>query len=330
MMELTFVLVLVVLVVAVVLAGWFLAGRSKVITSPVGGGLDSRLAKPRRALAEALRGVFAGQTLDAAFWSRLEEALIAADVGVEAATEIVDRVKVRRPSSSGEARRWLAEELEACLPADGRSLNLKGRPAVIMVVGVNGTGKTTTIAKLAAKLKEEGRTVLLGAADTFRAAAADQLRTWGERVGVDVVGGGEGGDPAAAAFDAYRAASARGRNVLIVDTAGRLHAKRHLMEELGKIKRVLEREAGSVDEVLLVLDATAGQNGIVQAKEFLEAVGVTGIVLTKLDGTAKGGIVVAIERRLGIPVKLVGVGEGLDDLLDFRPHDFVSALLAEE
>ncbi len=200
---------------------------------------------------------------------------------------------------------------------------------MIVVVGVNGTGKTTSIAKLANRLKTAGREPLLGAADTFRAAADAQLRTWADRVGVQVVGGQPGADPAAVAFDALQAARARGREAVIVDTAGRLHSKHNLMEELGKVVRVLRREAGEVDEVLLVLDATTGQNGIAQVRQFTEAVGVTGIILTKLDGTARGGVAVAVERELGVPVKFIGVGEGMDDLLPFEPAEFVDALLED-
>ncbi len=210
-----------------------------------------------------------------------------------------------------------------------RHLDLSGHPAVVMVVGVNGTGKTTSIAKIAARLDRQGVAPLLGAADTFRAAADTQLRTWADRVGVDIVAGQEGSDPAAVAFDAFQAARARGKDVVIIDTAGRLQSKKNLMGELSKIRRVVEREAGSIDETLLVLDATSGQNGMVQAESFLEAVGVTGIVLTKLDGTARGGIVIAIESQLQLPVKFIGVGEGVDDLIPFDPETFVAALLAD-
>ncbi len=285
--------------------------------------------RPRRSLGEALRRVFASGRVDAGFWEALEEALVAADVGVSASAEIVDRVRASKPADPDDARRALTEEMLAVFAGSDRTLRLDGRPAVVMVVGVNGVGKTTSIAKLAARLRTEGKTPLLGAADTFRAAADSQLRTWADRVGVEMVGGQPGADPAAVAFDAFSAARARGRDVVIVDTAGRLHSKQNLMAELEKIRRVLVREAGRIDEVLLVLDATAGQNGIVQARQFAEAVGVTGVILTKLDGTARGGIVVAVENELGIPVKLVGVGEGLDDLVPFEPEAFVKALLAD-
>ena len=269
-----------------------------------------------------------GGALDQEFWDSMEEVLIGADVGVAASTDIVARIRERRPESTEDARRFLREELEAELSGRERSLDVESKPAVVVVVGVNGTGKTTTIAKLANRLKADGKVPLLGAADTFRAAADAQLRTWGDRLGVDVVGGQEGADPAAVAFDALQAARSRGRDVVLIDTAGRLHSKHNLMAELGKIRRVLERE-GPVDEVLLVLDATGGQNGISQAEVFAEAVGVTGIVLTKLDGTARGGVVVAVERLLGLPVKYVGVGEGLEDLIPFDPAEFVEALLAD-
>lgn len=291
--------------------------------------LNERLAKTRVSLGDALRGVFNRQALDEDFWDAMEEALIGADVGVKASTGIVARVRHASPSSSVEARDLLRLEVRHALAAEHRELILDGEPAVILVVGVNGTGKTTSIAKIASRLKRSGHDPLLGAADTFRAAADTQLRTWAERVGVDIVAGQEGSDPAAVAFDAYQAARARGKDVLIVDTAGRLQSKKNLMGELGKIKRVIEREAGPIREVLLVLDATAGQNGLSQAEHFLETAGVTGIVLTKLDGTARGGIVVAIENELGLPVKFIGVGEGIDDLIPFEPEAFVDALLAD-
>jgi fused signal recognition particle receptor len=215
------------------------------------------------------------------------------------------------------------------LDRNGRELLLEGHPAVVIVVGVNGTGKTTSIAKLARQMKARGLEPLLGAADTFRAAADQQLRIWADRVGVEVVGGQSGADPASVAFDAYQAARARGRDVVVIDTAGRLHSKSNLMDELGKVVRVVGSAADQVDEVLLVLDATTGQNGISQVRQFTEAVGVTGIVLTKLDGTARGGVAIAVERELGIPVKYIGIGEGMDDLIPFEPADFVDALLED-
>jgi fused signal recognition particle receptor len=268
--------------------------------------------------------------MDTAFWEGLEEALIAADVGVAASTEVVKRVRDDEPADTAEARRALRTELIELLDRNGRDLSLDGLPAVVIVVGVNGTGKTTSIAKLAGHLKSIGLEPLLGAADTFRAAADQQLRTWADRVGVEVVGGQAGADPASVAFDAYQAARARGRDVVIVDTAGRLHSKTNLMDELGKVVRVVAREAGRIDEVLLVLDATTGQNGIAQVRQFTEAVGVTGIVLTKLDGTARGGVAIAVERELGVPVKFIGIGEGLADLIPFEPEAFIDALLEDE
>ncbi|MFQ5555673.1 MAG: signal recognition particle-docking protein FtsY, partial [Acidimicrobiia bacterium] len=225
------------------------------------------------------------------------------------------------------ARRAVRDELTALLGDKDRDLRRTGSPSVVLVVGVNGTGKTTSIAKLAARFQADGERVLLGAADTFRAAADQQLRTWADRLDVDIVGGQSGGDPASVAFDAYHSASAKGSNVVIVDTAGRLQTKANLMAELGKIARVLRREAGDLDEVLLVVDGTAGQNALAQARIFTEAVGVTGLVLTKLDGTARGGVVFAVEEELGIPVKLIGIGEGLGDLVPFEPVAFVDALL---
>jgi fused signal recognition particle receptor len=296
---------------------------------PVVPGLEGRLTASRRALASGLRASFGRGALDEATWESLEEALIAADVGVSTSTAVVERVRAARPDDVRRAEELLRSELVATLTDRDRSLHLDGIPAIVMVVGVNGTGKTTSIAKLASRLRDEGLVALLGAADTFRAAADTQLRIWAERVGVDVVGGSTGADPAAVAFDAVVAGRARGRDVVILDTAGRLHSKQNLMAELTKVKRVLEREAGAVGEVLLVMDATAGQNGIAQVREFTRAVGVTGIVLTKLDGTARGGIVVAVERELDIPVKFIGVGEGMGDLLPFVPEDFVDALVAD-
>jgi fused signal recognition particle receptor len=293
-------------------------------------GLGERLSKSSRSLGGALRHVFSRSELDGEFWNEMEEALIGADVGVAAATDIVGRVRARHPDDAGAARTILEEELRAEFEGADRTLTLgDSKPAIVLVVGVNGAGKTTTIAKLAQRLQREGLSPLLGAADTFRAAADAQLRTWGERVGADVVGGQEGADPAAVAYDAYQAARSRGNDLVIVDTAGRLHSKHNLMAELAKIRRVLERDAGSIDEVLLVLDATAGQNGISQVQEFAGSIGITGIVLTKLDGTARGGVVVAVERELGVPVKFIGIGEGVEDLIPFVPGEFVAALLAD-
>jgi fused signal recognition particle receptor len=335
---------LIVLVLAAVLlvavATWVVVGRrrTRAIGTELRAGraipaapprLADRLGRSRRSLGEALRGAFGRGSLDQGFWDALEEALIGVDVGVVAATRIVGRVRDAGPGGPDDARSLLRDELLAALSGRDRELHLEGRPAIVMVVGVNGTGKTTSIAKLAARLREHDLVPILGAADTFRAAADTQLRTWAERVGVEMVGGQEGADPAAVAFDALAAARARKRDVLVVDTAGRLHSKKNLMAELAKIRRVLEREGDRVGEVLLVLDATAGQNGVAQAARFLESAGVTGIVLSKLDGTARGGIVVAIEEELGIPVKYVGIGEGIEDLVPFDPEAFVDALLEE-
>lgn len=300
---------------------------SRTITSP---GIGNRLAKSSRSLGDALRGVFGHGALDQAFWDGMEEALIGADMGVAGATQVVTEVRASGPTDPDEARRSLRDHLIGALGEADRTLQLGDtKPAVVMVVGVNGAGKTTSIAKLASLLQSSGRTPLLGAADTFRAAADAQLRTWGERLGVDVVGGQEGADPAAVAYDALQAARSRGRDVVIVDTAGRLQSKHNLMAELGKIRRVLERDGDRIDEVLLVLDATGGQNAVNQVKEFAETVGVSGIILAKLDGTARGGVVVAVERQLGVPVKYIGVGEGVNDLIPFDPAEFVDALLAD-
>jgi fused signal recognition particle receptor len=261
-------------------------------------------------------------------WEELEEALIGADVGIAATEALVERLRRRRRVESLE--RALAEEIALLLGSPGR-LRLSGRPSVLLVVGVNGTGKTTTIGKLAYRLGEHGRRVLVAAADTFRAAAGEQLEIWAERAGADVVGSARGGDPAAVAFDAIAAAEARGHDVVLVDTAGRLHTQAGLMEELRKIRRVIAgRLPGAPEETLLVIDATTGQNGLQQARLFHEAVGVTGVCLTKLDGSGKGGIVLPIAVELGLPVKLIGVGERLEDLRPFDPHEFARALVGLE
>jgi fused signal recognition particle receptor len=298
--------------------------------------LRARLARSETALGRGLLAVLARDRLDEDAWDEVEETLLTADVGVGATKEIVDRLRARTKvlgtAAPTELRTLLAEELvTALLPDLDRSLHsaaTEARPAVVMVVGVNGTGKTTTCGKLARVLVADGRTVLLGAADTFRAAAAEQLTTWGARVGAETVRGPEGGDPASVAFDAVKEGVERHVDTVLIDTAGRLHTKVGLMDELGKVKRVVERQ-GPVDETLLVLDATTGQNGLTQARVFTEVVDVTGIVLTKLDGTAKGGIVISVQRELGVPVKLIGLGEGADDLAPFDPREFVDALLGE-
>jgi len=288
------------------------------------GRLRDSLAKSRRALtAEITAGPF--DTGDEEAWERLEEALIHGDVGVRATAELVRRLEAHGEIDDlGEA---LADEIEK-LFGEPATLAVQERPSVILVVGVNGTGKTTTIGKLAHKLREHGRTVLLGAADTFRAAAEEQLEIWAERAGADLVGAPAGGDPAAVAYDAVEAGRARRKDVVIIDTAGRLHTQTNLMEELAKVRRVIEsRLEGAPHETLLVVDATTGQNGLQQARLFGDAADVTGVVLTKLDGSAKGGVAVAIAYELGLPVKLVGVGEGLDDLRPFDARDFARALV---
>ena len=298
--------------------------------------LRRRLARSQSALGRGLLALMSRDTVDASTWDEVEETLLTADLGVAASTELLERLRARvlaeSPDTPERVRALLREELIALVdPTMDRELaTTRGGagPAVLLVVGVNGTGKTTTTGKLGRLLVAEGRTVVLGAADTFRAAAADQLQTWGDRVGAAVVRGPEGGDPAAVAFDAVRIGTEADVDTVVIDTAGRLHTKVGLMDELGKVKRVIEKQ-GPVDEVLLVLDATTGQNGLTQAKVFAEVVDVTGIVLTKLDGTAKGGIVVAVQRELGVPVKLVGLGEGPDDLAPFDPAEFVDALLED-
>ena len=294
--------------------------------------LRERLGRSRRFLSDRLADAFRGAPDDNT-WDEVEAALIQADVGVEVATQVTgdlrSKARERRITSSDEVRALLAEELIAMFDGE-RDRGLRFAPegtTVWLVVGVNGTGKTTTIGKLTRDLSERGRTVALAAADTFRAAAEEQLAVWAERSGAELVKHQRGADPGAVAFDAYRFARARDIDVLVVDTAGRLHTKTPLMDELGKVRRVIEKE-GRVDEALLVIDATAGQNGLVQAREFAEAAGVSGVVLTKLDGTAKGGIALAIERSLGIPIKLIGVGEGIDDLEPFDPKTFIDALLS--
>jgi signal recognition particle-docking protein FtsY len=298
--------------------------------------LRSRLARSHSAIGSVLLNLISTGKLDDQAWEAMEDVLITSDMGVGPARDLVDQlrteVKVVGTNDPTEVRSLLRTGLLAVLGPDmDRSLRLArhgDRPSVVLVVGVNGTGKTTTCGKLARVLIGDGKTVVLGAADTFRAAAADQLQTWGERVGAQVVRSDrEGADPASVAFDAVNEGIELGVDTVIVDTAGRLHTKVGLMDELGKIKRVIERH-GTVDEVLLVLDATTGQNGLRQARVFAEVVDITGIILTKLDGTAKGGIVIQVQRELGVPVKLVGLGEGPDDLAFFDPEVFVDAILA--
>ncbi|CAM5549028.1 signal recognition particle-docking protein FtsY [Streptomyces viridochromogenes] len=298
--------------------------------------LRARLSRSQNALGQGLLTLLSREHLDEDTWEEVEDTLLTADVGVAPTQELVDglreRVKVLGTRTPDELRGLLREELLKLVGTDmDRTVHTEpeaSKPGIVMVVGVNGTGKTTTTGKLARVLVADGRSVVLGAADTFRAAAADQLQTWGERVGAYTVRGPEGGDPASVAFDAVKEGKEMGSDVVLIDTAGRLHTKTGLMDELGKVKRVVEKHA-PLDEVLLVLDATTGQNGLVQARVFAEVVDITGIVLTKLDGTAKGGIVIAVQRELGVPVKLIGLGEGADDLAPFEPEAFVDALIGE-
>jgi fused signal recognition particle receptor len=298
--------------------------------------LRARLVRSNTVLGKGLLSLLSGGGLDEQAWEDVEDTLLSSDLGVEATRELVDslrsRVTIEGARDEQTVRGWLREDLlrlvDRSMDRSIASSRVEGRPAVVMVVGVNGTGKTTTVGKLARVLVAQDRDVVLGAADTFRAAAADQLQTWGERVGVPTIRSDrEGADPASVAFDAVRAGVQMEADVVLIDTAGRLHNKVGLMDELSKVKRVVEKQS-PIDEVLLVLDATTGQNGLRQAEVFGEVVNVTGIVLTKLDGTAKGGIVVAVQRKLGVPVKLVGLGEGPDDLAPFDPEAFVEALIS--
>jgi fused signal recognition particle receptor len=295
-------------------------------------GWFGRLRESLSASRQALTRELLFDPSDDEAWERIEEALIAADCGVPATVEIVQRLEAREPRSQAELVEGLEEVVADLVSADGQErLGLDSPPSVVLVVGVNGTGKTTTIGKLAHRLRESGRSVVLAAADTFRAAADEQLEIWAERAGADFVGAQRGADPAAVAFDAIASAEARGRDVVVVDTAGRLHTQTNLMEELAKIRRVIAgRLEGAPHETLLVLDATTGQNGLRQAQLFDQAVDVTGVALTKLDGTAKGGVAVAVTHELGLPVKLIGVGEALDDLQPFDPRDFARALIAQD
>ncbi|MBR2477159.1 MAG: signal recognition particle-docking protein FtsY [Clostridia bacterium] len=306
-------------------------GQKKGFFARLKGGLD----KTRASLNDKINSVLkAFVKVDEELFEELEEALISADVGVNTSLYIIERlrdtVKERRITESVEVREVIEEIICEILAGGNNELVMEGKPAVILVIGVNGVGKTTSIGKMAARLTAQGKKVVLGAADTFRAAAADQLQIWAERVGCDIIRLQEGADPAAVVFDTVNAARARGADVVIIDTAGRLHNKKNLMDELNKISRVLERELPeSSKEVLLVIDATTGQNAVSQVQQFQEAAGITGIVLTKLDGTAKGGIVIAIAHDRQIPVKFVGVGEGIDDMQEFNPEDFSKALFGE-
>jgi fused signal recognition particle receptor len=314
-----------------------LPGPTAETIAPTAGRLErlrSRLARSRGTLGQGLLGLLGAGDLDEDSWAEVEDTLLLADLGAATTDEIVQRLRtgmasraVRTPEQARALlREVLTDALHPEMDRSVRALPHNGRPAVVLIAGVNGTGKTTTTGKLARVLVVDGRRVLLGAADTFRAAAADQLQTWGNRVGAEVVRGNEGADPAAVAFDAVRRGTEAGVDAVLLDTAGRLHTKAGLMDQLGKVKRVVEKQA-VVDEVLLVLDATTGQNGLIQARVFSDVVDVSDIVLTKLDGTAKGGIVFRVQRELGVPVKLVGLGEGPDDLAPFEPAAFVDALL---
>ena len=295
--------------------------------------IKTGLTKTRKAMESSLGEIFSGfATIDEEFYEELEESLILADLGVETSTKAVEqlrrRVKEQKLKDNDAVRSALKDILVEMLQVGDTALKATTKPSVVLVIGVNGVGKTTSIGKMANHLREEGKKVLLCAADTFRAAAADQLEIWAERSGVEIVRQHEGADPASVVYDAIAAARARGTDIILCDTAGRLHNKQNLMNELGKIARILERELPEADkEVLLVLDATTGQNGLIQAKQFQEIAGVTGMVLTKLDGTAKGGIVIAVADVLQIPVKYIGVGEQIDDLMPFDARAFVDALI---
>ena len=295
--------------------------------------IKTGLTKTRKAMESSLGEIFSGfATIDEEFYEELEESLILADLGVETSTKAVEqlrrRVKEQKFKDNDAVRSALKDILVEMLQVGDTALKATTKPSVVLVIGVNGVGKTTTIGKMANHLREEGKKVLLCAADTFRAAAADQLEIWAERSGVEIVRQHEGADPASVVYDAIAAARARGTDIILCDTAGRLHNKQNLMNELGKIARILERELPEADkEVLLVLDGTTGQNGLIQAKQFQEIAGVTGMVLTKLDGTAKGGIVIAVADVLQIPVKYIGVGEQIDDLMPFDARAFVDALI---
>jgi fused signal recognition particle receptor len=298
--------------------------------------LRDRLGRTRSAFSGAF-GRIRGRKIDDETWDELEESLLSADVGMVTTTRLLDAVRTRAKEESvtepDDLIALLRDEVVGLLAGDGddRSLHmLADEPNVWMFVGVNGVGKTTTIGKLASQRVGDGHRVVLAAGDTFRAAAADQLQLWAERTGGELVRGQEGADPSSVVFDAMSAAASRGADLVLVDTAGRLHTKKNLMDELAKLRRIVDRTPGALKEVLLVIDASTGQNGLVQAKQFADAVDVTGIALTKLDGTAKGGIVLAIQSELGIPVKIVGVGEGVGDLIDFDPQEFAAALFSDE
>jgi fused signal recognition particle receptor len=292
---------------------------------------EEKPLKSKSTFGTSLVNIFSRTTLDEQAWQEIEDTLIMADVGIKTTQEIVQELKnnptLKGAHSAEEGKEVLRNQLIDFLATGDRSLNISASPSVLMMVGINGTGKTTTVGKLAHKLVKAGNKCVLGAADTFRAAASQQLQTWGQRSSVPVVTGVENSEPSAVAFNAVQEGLAVGAKVVIIDTAGRLHTKAGLMDELGKVKRVIEKHA-TVTETLLVIDATTGQNGLIQARVFTEAVEVTGIVLTKLDGSAKGGIVIAVQRELKVPVKFVGIGEGIDDLIEFNAQDFVDGLLS--
>jgi fused signal recognition particle receptor len=292
---------------------------------------EEKPVKTKSTFGTSLANIFSRTTLDEQAWQEIEDTLIMADVGIKTTQEIVQELKnnptLKGAHSAQEGKEVLRNQLIDFLATGDRSLNISASPSVLMMVGINGTGKTTTVGKLAHKLVKAGNKCVLGAADTFRAAASQQLQTWGQRSSVPVVTGAENSEPSAVAFNAVQEGLAVGAKVVIIDTAGRLHTKAGLMDELGKVKRVIEKHA-TVTETLLVIDATTGQNGLIQARVFTEAVEVTGIVLTKLDGSAKGGIVIAVQRELKVPVKFVGIGEGIDDLIEFNAEDFVDGLLS--
>lgn len=294
--------------------------------------LKQGLAKTRKGLIEKVESIFSGRRIDFETLEELEEALLTADLGVKATTEVVDYLKEKNRKGEikdlSKIKEYLKLEMSSML-GEPQPLIIDKKPFVILAVGVNGVGKTTTIGKLSARLINEGKSVILAASDTFRAAAIEQLEIWSKRTGAQIVKHQSGSDPAAVAFDAIEAAKARGIDIVIVDTAGRLHTKNPLMEELKKVRRVIEKGIPSAPhEVLLVVDATTGQNALRQAEMFNNAIGVTGIALTKLDGTAKGGIIFAIQRELGIPIRFIGMGEGVEDLRDFEPKEFVEALFS--
>jgi fused signal recognition particle receptor len=305
--------------------------EAPVVEAPRKPSFRERLGKARSTLAGAVTSVLSRSTIDQETWDELEEGLIRADVGVQTTTQLLERVRARVEAEAvtepAALLALLKEVLKSDLAGADRTLaTAADPPSIWLFVGVNGVGKTTTIGKLGKRAASEGRSVVMAAGDTFRAAAAEQLGMWADRAGAELVRGSEGADPSSVIFDAVERASARGNDLVLADTAGRLHTKVNLMEELRKVRRVADKGAGTVTEVLLVLDATTGQNGLVQAKQFTDAVEVTGVVLTKLDGSAKGGIVLAIQHELGLPVKLVGLGEGADDLVEFDPDAFVEAL----